>query len=451
MFKPETLEQSHQTLINKEDLVYKVAEKMIEEGKTALRVLCDMMQEKRKDTIFNISGSTFTTGNSNPFAYILGRTLKPFFGETVPLIMGTAYHKALEVYTKAVIKNKDAMPTKEIQKAVEKSIQDSYKYLSDTDKREKSTADIVGDTLTMVNSYLLNKPKDTPIGSEEFLKLEVPEEMIEHKENALRILFTGASDIVYKRGGDIILSDNKSSAKPIKGPLPPKADLLIMSEIEIAEISKEISATAKRNTKATGLKGKSELLAQELEVLFGEIETAKESEKSTKAIQGRIEKKEEKIITYGEEIQSLTDEGISIELLEKKRAETKMLLPPLYDRWEAEKIESDLFKAKEQHGQQLAFYALLQMILFGRKITHLRIENMVKTEQPYLQIFEWELTDYEMQKAEEQIRVFVKRLEMFIEGVDPLVLFPVDNMSWIGTEANLLIREAEIAADALRV
>jgi len=118
--------------------------------------------------------------------------------------------------------------------------------------------------------------------------------------------------------------------------------------------------------------------------------------------------------------------------------------------YEEDKAKEDLAEAKRTHGQQLAFYAMLYMITTGKTIKRVRLENMVKVSKPYLQVFEWELDDMALAKAEEQIRAAVTRIELMLEGIDPLVLFPLNPMSFIGSETNKLVADIETVAELLR-
>ena len=61
---------------------------------------------------------------------------------------------------------------------------------------------------------------------------------------------------------------------------------------------------------------------------------------------------------------------------------------PLLEDYNSQKEAADLLAAKKQYGLQIAFYALIYMILNPNKIINkLRVEVLVKTKNPYMQIF----------------------------------------------------------------
>jgi hypothetical protein len=67
------------------------------------------------------------------------------------------------------------------------------------------------------------------------------------------------------------------------------------------------------------------------------------------------------------------------------------------------------------------------------------LENIVKNKTIKIQIFEWELDQATMERAEEAIQFVVSTIEAFYDGVDPRVLFRPNPYSYFGEETNKIM------------
>lgn len=448
---PTSLEETHATKIDRETLVNQIAEIMVKENKTALRAVCDLLQELRHDGIFYISGSSFVSGNANPLHYIVSRTIKPFYGENINLVMGSAYHKAQEFASKYFIeKGKYPRLGLQIRKGFE-YINEKYDFLKPEDKEENSKNSVYKYLGLLLKTYLSEQAKNTPMIVEEFLKVEVPEDMVQNPRNALRILLTGASDIIYDVDGVMVMSDHKTSKKPISVAVE-KSEALVNQESELKEIMAEIVKLEKSTNKLSATQQKLSDAEATLEENTRLLQIANEEGKATTALQKRVDKWSGEVIKQDELVRKIEEDVKLLLAKDAEKEELEELIEPLMEVWLEEKAEADLAKAREMHEQQLAFYAICYMVSNPDiNISRIRLENMVKAKTPYLQVFEWDLDEYVMKKAEEQIKAFVQRIELYMDGVDPLVLFPLGYHTYIGMDTNEMLRDAEKVAKLLDV
>jgi len=142
---------------------------------------------------------------------------------------------------------------------------------------------------------------------------------------------------------------------------------------------------------------------------------------------------------------------IPIEELEKKVEVNKekldsisLEIEPMKKEYRIACAKGEILAAKKQYGLQLAFYAIMYMIITKKKITKLRVEVIVKNKNPYTQIIEWDLDEYLMQCAWEKISTVVAAVEAVMNGTDPQILFRENDISYIGSETNELLNEMDM-------
>jgi CRISPR/Cas system-associated exonuclease Cas4 (RecB family) len=184
---------------------------------------------------------------------------------------------------------------------------------------------------------------------------------------------------------------------------------------------------------------KVETIMLELNEVGNKLEDAKANGKATKAIENKIEKLEGDLSKWlqnqDDRLSAIVDIEVITTALESLKAEAQ----PLMEEYEANKYNADLEACKTQHGFQVALYSLMYMIVHGIEIKRVRLENVVKSKTPHIQIFEWELDDRTLEKAEDAIQMVVSTIEAFFDGVDPRVLFRPNQYSYFGSETNELL------------
>ncbi len=80
------------------------------------------------------------------------------------------------------------------------------------------------------------------------------------------------------------------------------------------------------------------------------------------------------------------------------------------------------------------------MILYGIEIKKAKIEVIVRTKKgPEIQIFEWDLDDEALDKANNALQMVIQTIEAYFDGVEPSLLFRPNPFTFYGTETNDLL------------
>jgi len=448
-----TLEETHASKISADQLANELANAVVTEGITPVRALLNRAQAemKKSDWQIYLSGSSFTTAAANPMHFLATKFVKVSYGLNANLVIGSAYHKALEFANQEFVENGE-FPSfgKSLAYSIE-YIKKNYKLIKIEEREGTSQIDLIKTVVTLLKIYWREQLlKSTPIATEVFVNMNAPEYMLRNAENAYKILLTGAADVIYKDGDSIILSDHKTSGKPISGTAE-KSESLLKIEEEIKTLKEQLVQYQKQANKFIDAPAK---LAEARIIRNDEsakLIDAMNNGKAITAIEKRVNKWGTEVTKWEDNLAILETAKAKVETIEAEISELNGLMLPLLAIYEAAKAAANLKEAKKNHGQQLAFYALLYMITSGETIHRVRLENMVKAKQPYLQVFEWELDEMVLNKAEEQIRANITRIELMLEGIDPLALFPISSMTYIGTETVKLLEDIEEIANALRV
>jgi len=450
--KPLDLEATHASSISSDQLANELANIVVMEGITPIRAILNRAKQEAEaaDWQIYLSGSSFTSASANPLHFLTQKFVKVFYGLNANLIMGSAYHKALEHANKEFIEN-GKYPT--FGKALKHSIDyvnENFKLIKSEEREEIKEADLIKEVVGLLKVYWREQlHKSTPVETEVFVSMPSPEYMLRNKENSHKIMLTGAADVVYKDGDILILSDHKTSKKPISGKAD-KKDALIKLEDELKKLKAELVKHQKQAAKFVDASSKLAAAKKERNEVAVKLADAMENKKTTTALEKRVTKWGTEVTKWEDNLSIYEASKTAIEALEAEISAVNELMLPQMEIYEEDKAAADLKEAKKNHGQQLAFYALLYMIVSGKDIKKVRLENMVKAKQPYLQVFEWELDDMVLAKAEEQIKANITRIELMLEGIDPLALFPVSNMTFIGTETVKLLEDIEDIALLLK-
>ena len=337
---------------------------------------------------------------------------------------------------------------------------------------------------------------NTPIESEKPLFLEVPEEMLQVPSNKGKIRFTGTLDRIFRDiHGKLVLSDLKTSKKRISSGVEYSKELAVLVDREkdllaaLKKIEKELEVLEKSKEKQ---EANQEVLNQvhiELSIMvFSNISLLKNdliekelaekpNEKAILKIKDQLAEQEGFIVDYKlvdavgflvdepqekvqspkrliaklekhQEIKNNSEELNFDEVIQRKIKTTTELdevsieIEPLRREWLIEVKKAEIEAAKAQYGIQLAFYAMVYMILEKKKIDKLRVEILIKSKkEPSVQIIEWDLDETFMRIAYEKIQTTVSTIEAVFNGVDPMILFRTNSSSYIGKDTNELINE----------
>lgn len=453
---PKSLEETHASRISRDELLYELAETCVYSGITPMRALSEKFQEAMKsdDFVFYLSGSSFTAASANPLHFAMQKIAKVAYGLNHRLLIGSAYHKGVEFgYNRKRIDGelpRLGLCVREIVSYIHKE----YEKMNADEKQEYTKTDLIKEATRLLKVYYKGPMQDNvPYLVEAFTCMQVPEYMLANPErNAKKIFLTGAADVIFDTENGMVLSDNKTSAKRISGKVDMDEKLTeylserTEKERELKALQKQIEKFAHAAEKLAELvKDHTAVSAQLDEVLAYNAANPDKKPKAHKALTNKVERLLGEVEKWEGHERTLAENKAKAEELEHDLEDLETLIEPLQKVYDEAKAQADLAEAKKMHGQQLAFYALLIMITYKVKIDRVRIENMVKSKTPELQVFEWELDQYTLQIAEEEIRSNIALVEMVLNGVDPMVIFRQNVTSYIGSETNEFVFELEEA------
>ena len=318
--------------------------------------------------------------------------------------------------------------------------------------------------------------------------------MLQNPDNIGKIRFTGTLDRIYDSKGKRVLSDLKTSKKRISAGVEYSKELTALVDREkkllelLKKLEKEIVTLEKIKVKQEDNKKEIEQVSAEFSTMVfsnvsyyeKELKEKMSSEEASvreiNSLKKEIEELQGYIIDYelfntstsskslilGEpksikrvlaklvKLIKVRDNGdVDVEKVIHKKNKTQkeldeisLKIEPLKREWLVLVKKAEIEIAKSQYGTQLAFYAMVYMILEKIKIDKLRVEILVKNKkEPFLQIIEWDLDESFMRTAYEKIQVTVSTIEAVLNGIDPMILFRANSTSYIGSDTNEVISE----------
>jgi len=439
-----TLEETHGSSVSSDTLLHEVASEAIESNITPKRALMNRVFKalRAEDIKIYLSGSSFTSASANPMHFALNKFLKVFYGLNKNLIIGSAYHEGIDVCYKYQLETGKVL---RLGLAVRQLVKYVHKNISKLrDDEEMSEKDIIKMSIVYFKIYYKEQmPKNTPVESEVFLSMAAPEYLLKNPDNSEKIYLTGAADCIFKVDELLVMSDSKTSKNPISGNVDIDEKLLAYREEKIG-LEIELIALEKQIHKFTNARVKLAEMQGTLDEVELKLSNAIANDKATTALEKRVIKWGAEVSKWQDHLKQLQQNTFMAREVSIKIEELDEVSKPLEEIYRDEKQQADIQAAKIAHGQQLAFYALLYMIITGKRIDRVRVENLVKSRrQPYLQVFEWDLEEFDLAQAEEEISINISLIEMALMGVDPMILFKANKTSYIGDDTNKFLQELE--------
>ena len=274
--------------------------------------------------------------------------------------------------------------------------------------------------------------------SERYLEIDVPEGMYKNPKNFGLIKLTGTFDRLYEINGELVIGDLKTSSKTISSAIE-KSDILQEHEARIHEARKEILSLEKILSKFSHAEENLAEYQTQLEDVTTALEDAIANKKATKSLENKREKLLGEIDKWHNHQQSVVQAELKRMELVKKLATLEEQCKPFKEEYETAKFNADLDECKKAHSFQVALYSIMYMIVTGKEVKKVRLENIVKNKTVKIQVFEWELDEVTMERAEEAIQFVVSTIEAFYEGVEPKLLFRPNPYSYFGDETNKVI------------
>lgn len=486
------------TGMNRDEFLFKTLEKIDELKCSPVFAIAQMIKEQVRQTGFvvNARGSSFISFEANSLDYAIKQFLRVKYSANENTIVGNAVHAGADFGYKYFLETKKYPKRRLCIREVIDTAISNFKFI-DPDLRGKfSSRELAVQAIKLFCIYWKIMLTNTPIESEKPLFLEVPEEMLQVPSNKGKIRFTGTLDRIFRDiHGKLVLSDLKTSKKRISSGVEYSKELAVLVDREkdllaaLKKIEKELEVLEKSKEKQ---EANQEVLNQvhiELSIMvFSNISLLKNdliekelaekpNEKAILKIKDQLAEQEGFIVDYKlvdavgflvdepqekvqspkrliaklekhQEIKNNSEELNFDEVIQRKIKTTTELdevsieIEPLRREWLIEVKKAEIEAAKAQYGIQLAFYAMVYMILEKKKIDKLRVEILIKSKkEPSVQIIEWDLDETFMRIAYEKIQTTVSTIEAVFNGVDPMILFRTNSSSYIGKDTNELINE----------
>lgn len=403
---------------------------------TSLKGIYSLLDETRNARkVWKHRASSTTSFLANPLHYALAQGLGVNFGATDKTIVGTAVHSAVDYAynnpSKGVIS-----ATKELIKTINEELKNlQIGLVVDVEAIKKEAFRL----FKLYYNEVLIHNRNTFVASEEYLEVNVPVGMYKNPNNFGKIMLTGTFDRLYKDSqGNFILGDLKTSAKKISGSVEKSKELQDF-EAEIGSLQESKKEYEKLISKFLNAETKCREIMEEKAQVQIAFNDAKLNGKATKALENKLEKLNSEFEKWCDNLERLEEAEKKIIIINEKLLKLQEESEPLFKAYEVEKNKAELEACKQQYGFQVALYSLMYMIVHGIEIKKTRLEIIVKTKVPQIQIFEWELDDDTLRKAEDAIQMVVSTIEAFYNGVDSSLLFRPNPYTFYGSETNEFI------------
>lgn len=481
--------------MNKDEFVFTLVEYCKETKKSPKKAIFDFINKavRQENYQMNIRGSSFVGFQANPIHFAVQQFLKVHYGSNENTIIGSAVHDAAHYAYQCKM---NLVPTRFLSctRIIAQKVKSGLENVNPDKRNGLNLKEMIREAILLFSIYYRDViPYSNAISSEESFKLEVSRELLNNPSNYGKVFFTGTHDRIYDEDGLLVMSDLKTSKTRISGSVEKHPTLQKFEDELKALQTKEISLSKEKDKKnkleekllnsATELSSEEALLEDMLLTNFALANTSLKKEgitvKQTEKIQGEMADIQVIATTYGidlidkiltadaknisptrtinkiEKLKSIVENlenelkefsklDKDIELLKAEINELVEIMNPLLEDYNSQKEAADLLAAKKQYGLQIAFYALIYMILNPNKIINkLRVEVLVKTKNPYMQIFTWDFNELEIDRASEELISCVEVVEALLDGTDSSLLFRSNSYSYIGEDTIKLIDEVE--------
>lgn len=371
---------------------------------------------------------------ANPLHYAIVQGLGVHYGANDKTIIGHAVHAGVDFgYCNQGCRLGLCI------RAMVQAINDEFKLLSEEFVGKVSKKELYQEAVRVFKPYFKEvMPTMKVLESERYLEIDVPEGMYKNPSNFGKIRLTGTFDRLYEINGELVIGDLKTSSKTISSAIE-KSDILQECEARIHEARKEILSFEKILSKFSHAEENLSEYQAQLEDVTTALEDAIANKKATKSLENKREKLLGEIDKWHEHQQSVVQAELKRMELVQKLATLEEQCKPFKEEYETAKFNADLDECKKAHSFQVALYSLMYMIVTGKEVKKVRLENIVKNKTVKIQVFEWELDEVTMERAEEAIQFVVSTIEAFYDGVEPKLLFRPNPYSYFGDETNKVI------------
>jgi len=388
--------------ITKETFLYRVLNEIERIGCSVQRAISNLIQKEVKKTDFgiNVRGSSLVVFSNNSLDFALKQFLSVNYGSNENTIIGTAVHAGADYAYSHKMKTNIVPSLEECINVIHETCEKELEYINPDKRAKVSLEKLKHISEKCFKAYYSEIEKNEVIASEESFAIDAnysddsSSSLLMYKKNIGKIALTGTLDRIYKKGDILILSDLKTSSKKISG--------YVEVNPLFSKYSSEVKALEEEKFRLEKVINKFFNVSEKLQEINNSIIeqnkllVEKEQEKAPTAriskkidsLMDELEKWKTHLETFDNAISQRDQINIRLDDLEK-------LLKPLKREYAIEKQKADLEAAKKKYGHQLAFYAIGAMSTNKdyANIKRLRVEVIIKEENPYVQIFEWDLTE----------------------------------------------------------
>ncbi|MHC3995703.1 hypothetical protein ACXWTF_12835 [Thiomicrolovo sp. ZZH C-3] len=203
-----------------------------------------------------------------------------------------------------------------------------------------------------------------------------------------------------------------------------------------SELQKELEASIKAARKKVDAKRTPEEDRAEAQRLIDETDpkVAAEIERIERQHEVNLKAAEDALRHY--QLQREQDQADRIEQLQKE-------IEPLQAKVDALQYENDCEAARKRYGKQLAFYALLIMLVDGIEVKYGRIELLLRQAVPKIRVFEFSI-EKEVRELVKEIATIVELIELWRNGTPARLLFRPNRDTYIGQELMKIVDNMQV-------
>lgn len=435
--------------------------------KTPQDVLFELIDETRDyHQEIKLTGSTIGALSSNALYWAVKALLGVSFDSNFRVVFGNICHGFVQYLNERTIEGNPIDPKRALIYAIKKGRFSYYKQIPQSirDKKDakeyRSFKSLYDEAKPLCLTYLDTiHPRMKPIAAE----IRLNYILADNDGNPLNITLSGQYDYIEED----CVTDLKTSKTDIKGEIVDDP-VLEQSEKELRELQKkptkdDFEKQLEQNVKDASKKPTKSELQEALETQI---------KSSNKILQAKRPSDEEKAEAQGiidscqkqldEEIQRIeTEHQIKMQSAQitldnfvtsketrrlEKIVELESFITPLREHIDRLQYHNDCLEAKKKHGKQLALYALLELLINGRKITKGRVVLMVRTKIPRVREFTFDIQD-EVNKLIAEIDDIIGLVNVWRSGVSARYLFRPNRDSFIGSELFKIIDAINITED----
>lgn len=418
-----------------------------------------------------LTGSSINALSVNPFFWATKQLLGVSFNSNYNMIIGDMVHAAVETMHLHFLEHGEHPDIRTaLVEAAKKGRYGYYNFLPDSarDKSKKeyrSLRSLYFEAKPMFELYCREiLPHTHPIECERRMNHQLTDD----DGNPLNIRMSGKFDrrdriyIADKQYAECVV-DVKTSKTNIRGEIIEDQELDEL-KVQLKEASKKpkkdertlaledaIRITKRKPAKSETQK-ELELKIRDAKKLIKAKRTSDEdraqAESDLALFEQQLESEIERISSEHEKaiIEAEADLAEYLSQREKERQEKidtiQAKIDPLQELLDALQYENDCLAAKKKHGKQLAFYALLIMILDGIEVKYGRIELIIRHKEPEVRVFEFSIED-EVKKLINEIDTITELIALWRSGTPSRLLFRPNPDTYIGSELMELIDSIE--------